>query len=53
MKWKLFKTTYPFICTKCGKLSNTEREYCESCGAKDSFRKSSKNDYDAYEDDKK
>ena len=53
IKYKLFKRTFPLICKECGKLSNMTREYCENCGAKDSFRVSTKDDHNTYEDDKK
>jgi uncharacterized OB-fold protein len=46
IKWKLFKKTYPVICTKCGSVSNSIKEYCETCGAKDSFRETTKEDWD-------
>ena len=45
MKWKTFRATYPYLCTNCGKLSNMEREFCENCGAKDSLREITKEDY--------
>ena len=45
IKWKLFKKTFPLICTKCDKLSNMEREYCENCGEKDVFRPITKEDH--------
>ena len=45
IKWKLFKQSYPTICTKCSALSNMPREYCEICGAKDSFRETTKEDW--------
>ena len=45
IKWKTFRITYPCICTKCGKLSTMERDYCENCGAKDSLRAINKDDY--------
>lgn len=51
LSWKLFKRSYPLVCTKCGKIANMKREYCESCGEKDSFRKISKKEYDLYQED--
>ena len=45
VEWKLFKKTFPQICTKCNTLSNMPREYCESCGEKDSFRPTTKEDF--------
>ncbi|MFW9938036.1 MAG: hypothetical protein ACFFD5_10335 [Candidatus Thorarchaeota archaeon] len=45
MKWKIFRATYPYICTNCGKISNMEREFCENCGTKDSLREITKEDY--------
>jgi len=46
LKWKLFKKIYPTICVKCGSLSNGIKEYCESYGAKDSFRETIKEDWE-------
>ena len=48
LKWKLFKKIYPTICTKCGSLSDI-KEYCEKCGAKDSFRATTKGDWEKYQ----
>ncbi|MFX0177912.1 MAG: hypothetical protein ACFE85_16980 [Candidatus Hodarchaeota archaeon] len=45
IKWKTFRKTYPYLCTKCGKLSNMKREFCENCGTKNSLREISKEDY--------
>jgi rRNA maturation endonuclease Nob1 len=45
IKYKLFKRSFPLICTKCGELSNMKREYCESCGEKDSLRETTKEDH--------
>ena len=45
LKWKLFKRTFPTVCAKCGSLSNSIKEYCENCGAKDSFRGTTKEDW--------
>ena len=46
LKWKVFKKSFPTTCTKCGTLSNMIREYCEVCGAKDSFRATIKADWE-------
>ncbi len=48
IKWKLFRISFPCVCNKCGVLSNEEREYCENCGAQDSFRNVTKEDYEVY-----
>ena len=45
IKWKLFKKSFPTVCTECGSLSNMTREYCEVCGVKDSFREITKEDW--------
>jgi uncharacterized OB-fold protein len=42
---KLYKKTYPYICSNCGKFTHSQREYCESCGNKGSIVKASKEDY--------
>jgi len=46
LKWKVFKQSFPTICAKCGALSNMTREYCEVCGAKDSFIETTKKDWE-------
>jgi len=46
IKWKVFKKSFPNVCTKCGSLSNMTREYCETCGAKDSLRDTTKEDWE-------
>jgi predicted nucleic acid-binding Zn-ribbon protein len=46
IKWKVFKQSFPHICTKCGSLSNMIREFCETCGAKDSLRATAKGDWE-------
>lgn len=48
IKYKTFKQTYPLVCTKCGSLSNMPREYCESCGEKDSFRETTHEDHEKF-----
>ena len=45
MDQKLYKKTYPYICSSCGKFTHTEREYCESCGTKNTIIKAKKQDY--------
>ena len=45
IKWKTFKDSFPYICTKCGEFSNNEKEYCEKCGEKDSLRRTAREDY--------
>ena len=49
IKWKLFRQSFPHVCDKCGALANTERDFCETCGAPDSLRKVTKEDYAAYQ----
>lgn len=46
VKWKVFKQSFPIKCTKCGSLSNMSREFCEVCGAKDSFAETTKEDWE-------
>ena len=48
IKWKLFRISFPKVCSKCGGLANMEREYCESCGAQNSLREVTKEDYHKY-----
>ncbi|MGB5912549.1 MAG: hypothetical protein WBH31_15260 [Promethearchaeia archaeon] len=43
-----FLKTFPYICTKCGTFSHMEREYCENCGEKDSYRETLSQDYGQY-----
>ncbi|MHA1669292.1 MAG: hypothetical protein ACTSV5_01810 [Promethearchaeota archaeon] len=45
MDRKLYKKTYPFICTSCRKFTHTEREYCENCGKKGTIVRAKKEDY--------
>jgi uncharacterized OB-fold protein len=42
---KLFKKTYPYICSKCGEFAHTNQEYCDKCGAAKSLKKAEKADY--------
>ena len=51
IKYKLFRQTFPLVCTKCGNLSNMERVYCENCGEKDCFRETTKEDHMKFEED--
>ena len=48
IKWKLFKKTFPHVCKECATLSNSLREYCESCGVQGSLRPVTKEDYGKY-----
>ncbi|MBY9018099.1 MAG: hypothetical protein KGD66_04630 [Candidatus Lokiarchaeota archaeon] len=45
MDLKLYKKTYPYICSSCGEFAHTLREYCEICGKKDSIVNAKKQDY--------
>jgi rRNA maturation endonuclease Nob1 len=45
MDIKLFKKSFPYICDKCGKFAHTEFDYCDKCGAENSLRKATKQDY--------
>ncbi|MHA1192768.1 MAG: hypothetical protein ACTSP9_10790 [Promethearchaeota archaeon] len=45
MDLKLYKKTYPFICSSCGDFTYTKREYCEVCGKKDTIVSATKEDY--------
>lgn len=45
---RAFLEHQPFICAKCNTFTDTLREYCENCGAKDSLRKATKKDYDRF-----
>ena len=47
---KLFKKTYKYICSNCGKFSHTFREYCEFCGTKNGIRKAKHEDYKMHEE---
>ena len=53
LKWKIFKKSFPTVCTKCGALSNMPREYCEICGIKDSFRDITKEDWEKHKMEEK
>jgi len=45
LEWKFFIKSFPLICTKCGKLANIAREFCEYCGEEDSLRETTKEDH--------
>lgn len=49
MDKKLFMKTFKYICSECGEFSDSLREYCEKCGAKESIRIATKNDYKKHE----
>ncbi|MFW9772409.1 MAG: hypothetical protein ACFFB4_04765 [Promethearchaeota archaeon] len=44
-KAKNYMKTFVYICSNCHKFSHTLREYCESCGAKNTLKHASKEDY--------
>lgn len=45
INWKLWKISFPFICSSCNTLHSLEREYCEKCGKHKMLRKSLRIDY--------
>ena len=45
ISYKLWKSTFPYICTKCGSLSHQKSDMCEYCGKKNTLRESTKKDY--------
>lgn len=45
---KAFLKAQPFICDNCNRFTDVLREYCEHCGAKNSLRKATKEDFDQY-----
>ncbi|MCK4383735.1 MAG: hypothetical protein ACTSPU_08820 [Promethearchaeota archaeon] len=51
IKWKLFRKSFPLICTKCDTLSNMKREYCEKCGEQNSFREVTKEDHAKFKEE--
>jgi len=51
IKWKLFKKSFPLICTNCGTLSNMKREYCEKCGEQGSLREVTKEDHAKFQEE--
>jgi uncharacterized OB-fold protein len=51
MDKKLFKKTYKYICSSCGKFLHTFREYCEFCGEKDTVREATKEDFKKHEEE--
>jgi predicted amidophosphoribosyltransferase len=46
--WRAFLKAQPLVCDRCGMFTDIYREYCESCGATFSLRKSKKKDFIAY-----
>lgn len=47
ISWKLFKMSYPFICSDCKAGLGEVREICEACGVKFTIRPMTKKDYKA------
>ena len=45
ISWKLFKTSFPFICYSCRKLLWETRTICEGCGCTLTIRETTKKDY--------
>jgi len=45
---RAFLEHQPLICDKCNAFTDTLREYCESCGAKNSFRNATELDFERY-----
>lgn len=45
---KDYMKTFRFICSNCHEFANTLREYCERCGAKDTLKRASREDYHNY-----
>jgi len=45
---RAFLEHQPLICNKCKAFTDTLREYCENCGAKNSFRKATELDFERY-----
>lgn len=50
--YKLWKKSFPFICTKCGYYLWEKRAICEECGKKDVLRETNKKDYKRWKDDR-
>jgi hypothetical protein len=48
VKWKVFRASFPYICTSCGEFANSEKEFCEKCGKKGTLRNTSREDYERY-----
>ena len=47
-KWKIFRASFPYICTSCGEFSRSEKDYCEECGEKGSLRMITREDYECH-----
>ncbi|MFX1235739.1 MAG: hypothetical protein ACFFBY_14490, partial [Promethearchaeota archaeon] len=45
---KDYTKTFRYICSNCHEFANTLREYCESCGAKDTLKRATREDYHNY-----
>ncbi|MHA2185898.1 MAG: hypothetical protein ACXAAI_12965 [Promethearchaeota archaeon] len=45
MNKKLFRDTYKFVCSVCGVFSHSIHEYCEKCGAMNTFHSTIRQDY--------
>jgi hypothetical protein len=50
---KTYTNTFKYICNECHKFAHTLRKYCENCGAKDTLKLASKEDYRNYMPDLK
>lgn len=48
IKWKIFSKSFPYVCNKCGDVSNSKREFCEVCGTAGNYRDITKEDYAKY-----
>ena len=45
MSYKLWKKSFPYICSGCGAFLHAFAEICERCGKEDSLRAITKLDY--------
>jgi len=48
VKWKIFRDSFPYVCSDCGEFSSSEGEYCEKCGEKGGLRQTEREDYERH-----
>jgi len=45
MDAKLYKKSYPYICSNCKEFTHSIRDFCESCGKEGTIVAAKKQDY--------
>lgn len=42
---KTFRRTFQYLCDNCKEFTDSDKEYCEKCGAQNTIREATKEDY--------